>query len=131
MDRTTNHQSLNYTIMGGEVIILITMFSAVFGIAYLYFSTRNKERLALIEKGADASIFGKGRQHAQPFWKVLILNLALLLMGIGAGVMIGGILGQVFGVDWDIAMPGSIFLLAGSGLLVGFFITRKMDQENR
>ena len=117
--------------MGAEVIVLITMFSAVFGIAYLYFSTRNKERLALIEKGADASIFGKGRQHAQPFWKVLILNLALLLMGIGAGVMIGGILGQALGVDWDIAMPGSIFLLAGTGLLIGFFITKKMDQEDR
>ena len=43
--------------MGGEIVILIGLFSVVFGIAYLYFSTRNKERMALIEKGADASIF--------------------------------------------------------------------------
>ena len=39
--------------MGAEVIVFITLFSVVFGIAYLYYSTRNKERLALIEKGAD------------------------------------------------------------------------------
>lgn len=115
--------------MGSEVIIFIALFSVVFGIAYLYFSTRNRERLALIDKGVDASVFLKGRERTQPFWKVLIVNMALLLMGIGAGVMLGGLLGQVAGVEWDIAMPGSIFLLAGTGLLIGFFITRKMDRE--
>ena len=50
-------------------------------------------------------------------------------MGIGAGIVTGGILGSSLNVEWDIAMPGSIFLLAGTGLLVGFFITKKMDQE--
>lgn len=115
--------------MGGEVIVFVCLFSVVFGIAYLYYSTRNKERLALIEKGADASIFVQGRQKAQPFWKVLVLNLALLLMGIGAGVMLGGLLHYSAGVDDDIAMPGSIFLMAGTGLLVGFFMTKKLDRE--
>lgn len=115
--------------MGGEVIVFICLFSVVFGIAYLYYSTRNKERLALIEKGADASIFVADRQKAQPFWKVLVLNLALLLMGIGAGVMLGGVLHYNAGVDDDIAMPGSIFLMAGTGLLVGFFMTKKLDRE--
>lgn len=116
--------------MGGEIIVFVCLFSVVFGIAYLYFSTRNKERMALIEKGADASIFAKGKLHSQPIWKIFILNLALLLMGIGAGVMIGGSLAQIGGVDDDIAMPGSIFLLAGTGLLIGFFITKKMDEQD-
>ena len=115
--------------MGAEVIVMVVFWAVLFGIAYLYFSTRNKERLALIEKGADASIFVRGRQYTQPIWKVLILNLALLLMGIGAGVMLGGILSDIGGVDEDIAMPGSIFLLAGTGLLVGFFLTKNMDRE--
>lgn len=115
--------------MGGEVIVFICLFSVVFGIAYLYYSTRNKERLALIEKGADASIFVQGKQRSQPFWKVLVLNLALLLMGIGAGVMLGGILHYNVGVDSDIAMPGSIFLMAGTGLLIGFLMTKKLDRE--
>ncbi len=115
--------------MGAEVIVMVVFWAVLFGIAYLYFSTRHKERLALIEKGADASIFLKGRQYTQPIWKVLILNLALLLMGIGSGVMLGGILSDIGGVDEDIAMPGSIFLLAGTGLLIGFFLTKKMDQE--
>ncbi|WP_273567678.1 DUF6249 domain-containing protein [Maribacter halichondriae] len=111
-------------------IVFISAFIVIFGIVYLFFSTRNKERMALIEKGAEASIFVKGkREHAAPVWKILILNLALLLMGIGAGIVTGGILRSSLNVDWDTAMPGSIFLLAGTGLLVGFFITKKMDQE--
>ena len=49
--------------MGSELIIIPIIFGAIFGVFYLYFSTRNKERLALIEKGADASIFMKGKGH--------------------------------------------------------------------
>lgn len=114
--------------MGGEVLVLICLFLVVFGISYFYYSTRNKERLALIEKGADASIFVKGQSlHAAPVWKVLILNLALLLMGIGAGIVAGGILATNLNVQWNIAMPGSIFLLAGTGLLIGFFMTRRLN----
>lgn len=116
--------------MGTAVLIPLTFFIVVFAIAYLYYSTRNKERMALIEKGADASIFVKGkREKTAPVWKVLVLNLALLLMGIGAGIMVGGILASSLNVEWDIAMPGSIFFLAGTGLLIGFFITKKMDKE--
>lgn len=43
--------------MGSEVIILPIIFGVIFGIYYLYISARNRERLALIEKGAEASIF--------------------------------------------------------------------------
>ncbi|SDM83958.1 DUF6249 domain-containing protein [Kriegella aquimaris] len=116
--------------MAGPVFVFISLFIVIFGICYLYFSTRNKERLALIEKGADASIFVKGkREHAPPVWKILILNLALLLMGIGAGIIIGGVLRSTFNVQWDVATFGSIFLMAGTGLLIGFFLTKKMDKE--
>ena len=63
-----------------EIAVLIIIFGTIFGIAFLYFSTRNKERMALIEKGADASIFVKNRpKKAAPFWKVLILNGKILI----------------------------------------------------
>ncbi|MDY7393659.1 DUF6249 domain-containing protein [Aureibaculum sp. 2210JD6-5] len=115
--------------MGSEVIILPLIFGGIFGIFYLYFTTRNKERMALIEKGADAKIFTRERQRTAPVWKVLILNLALLLMGVGAGIVIGGILYSNFNVIEAVAMSGSIFLMAGTGLLIGFFLTKNLDKE--
>ncbi|MBG6132436.1 hypothetical protein IWQ47_003592 [Aquimarina sp. EL_43] len=100
-----------------------------FGIIYLFISARNKERMALIEKGADASIFYSSKEkRVTPIWKVLILNLSLLLMGIGVGIFIAGILHLSVGVDEDIAYPGTIFLMAGIGLFTGFTMTKNLDK---
>lgn len=115
--------------MNEDILIPLSLFAAIFGMVYLYFSTRNKERLALIEKGADASIFVKGKTHTAPFWKVFVLNLALLLMGIGVGIFVASMLHYGLGVDTEVAFPGTIFLMAGVGLFVGFTMTKNLDKE--
>ncbi len=110
-----------------EIVIPLIIFGTLFGVVYLYLSTRHKERMHLIEKGADASIFFSSKERkSAPIWKVLILNLALLLIGIGLGVFIAGILDLSFGVDDDIAYPGTIFTMAGIGLFLGFKQTQKL-----
>ncbi len=111
------------------ILIPISFFLAIFGIFYLYISTRNKERLALIEKGADASIFMKGRQHTAPIWKVIILNLALLLMGIGLGVFLASLLDTYTTLDNEAVYPATIFFMAGFGLFIGFNMTKNLDKE--
>jgi len=111
------------------VFIFISLFLVIFGITYLYLSTRNKERLALIEKGADASIFMKGNQRTAPIWKVLILNLALLLMGIGTGAFIALLLTTYSSLNDHAVYPATIFFMAGVGLLTGFNMTRNLDKE--
>ncbi len=112
-----------------EVIIIGIIFGSIFGVFYLYFSTRNKERLALIEKGVDASIFMRGKQHTAPIWKVLILNFALLLMGIGVGVFIASLLDNYSSLDGDAIYPACIFFMAGLGLFFGFNMTKNLDKE--
>tara|TARA_B110000211_G_C13839882_1_gene447396 strand:- start:264 stop:644 length:381 start_codon:yes stop_codon:yes gene_type:complete len=125
-----------------EVAVLAVIFGSIFGVFYLYFSTRNKERLALIEKGVDASIFMKGSvRNAAPFWKVLILNLGLLAMGIGVGILLGTLLSYNFGyngswenrpqnaIDSGVFYAASIFLCAGGALLIGFKQTKKLDKK--
>lgn len=117
--------------MGSELIIIPIIFGAIFGVFYLFFSTRNKERLALIEKGADASVFVKGKTHTAPIWKVLILNLALLLMGIGLGTLIAMILENTLQIrDEEPIYIGTIFLTAGLCLFAGFTMTKKLDKES-
>ena len=115
--------------MGSEVIIVPILFGVLFGIVYLFFSTRNKERMALIEKGIGAEIFNKGARKTAPIWKVFILNVAVLMMGIGVGIFIASILHYNLGVDEDVAYPGTIFLMAGIGLFVGFNMTKNLDKE--
>ena len=111
-----------------ETLIPISFFLAVFGIVYLFLSTRNKERLALIDKGADATIFMKGRNGAS-FGKLIILNIALLLMGIGVGVFIALLLTAYTRLDRQAIYPATIFTMAGLGLFIGFYMTKKLEKE--
>lgn len=111
--------------MGPEILIPLAMFASVFGIFYLYITSRNRERLALIEKGADATIFAKGNRTT-PMWKIITLNLAFLLMGIGLGVLIATMLDEYTTLDSDGIYPALIFLMAGMGLYVGFTQSRKV-----
>ena len=115
--------------MGSEVIVVPIVFGLIFGIFYLFISARNRERLALIEKGADATIFyGKDRK-ATPMWKVIVINLALLCMGIGIGIFIAALLSQALNLDEEVAYPGTIFLMAGIGLFSGFYFTKKLNND--
>lgn len=114
-----------------EVAILAIIFGSIFGVFYLFFSTRNKERLALIEKGMEAKIFSRGNsKNPAPFWKVFILNLAVLLMGIGFGVILAMILETTLEIyDEGPLYSGTIFLTAGAALFAGFTLTKKLDKE--
>lgn len=110
-----------------DAIISIGFFLSVFGIVYLFLSTRNKERLALIEKGADAGIFMKGKQNGSSIGKIIILNFALLLMGIGVGVFIALLLTTYTLLNTDAIYPAAIFTMAGLGLFIGFYMTKRME----
>lgn len=111
-----------------DFLITLVVFAAFFGVFYLYFTTRNKERLALIEKNADASIF-KSEGPKVAIWKIIVIHLAMLSMGAGIGVMVGAIF-ESFALQDDIAYPAAIFLFCGLGLLAGYFITLKAEKNN-
>lgn len=115
--------------MNGDILIPISLFFAIFGIAYLYLSTRNRERLALIEKGADASIFMGKNKDASSFSKIVLLNLALLLMGIGIGVFIALLLSTYTSLNEGALYPATIFTMAGVALFIGFHMTKNMDKK--
>mgnify|MGYP000052994292 CR=1 FL=1 len=111
--------------MGAEVIIFVALFASVFGIGYLYFTTRHKERMSLIDKGADASIFEMGARRT--YWAV---KIAFLAMGIGVGIFIGSVLEQFTRLDEEVAYFSMICLCGGLGLLGGFFLGRSLLKKD-
>ncbi len=111
-------------------IVFMFLFAIIFGIFYLFYSTRNKERLALIEKGVDAKIFMQGEKKKSTLTgRVIVLNLALLLMGIGLGVFLALLIDTYSSIDEEAVYPAMIFLMAGCGLFGGFFLTKKLEEE--
>lgn len=112
-------------------IVFMFLFAVIFGIFYLFYSTRNKERLALIEKGVDAKIFMQGEKKKSSLTgRIIILNLSLLLMGIGLGVFIALLLTTYSALEEEAIFPAMIFFMGGLGLFLGFNLTKKLDQES-
>lgn len=111
------------------ILVPLSFFLMIFGIVYLIYSTRNRERLALIEKGVDASIFLQGREKGVPIWKILVVNLAFLLIGSGVGIFLALLIITYTSLEDGAVYPSIIFIMAGIGLLTGFKAAKDLDKE--
>ena len=103
---------------------MLTSFGSIFGVCYLFFMTRHKERLALIEKGADASIF-KTESNSR-----FVLKLGMLGVGVALGIIFGVIFHNSGLMNEDYSIPAFIFLFGGLGLIMSYFIERKLNNKN-
>ncbi|HNW56326.1 MAG TPA: hypothetical protein PLR88_03880 [Bacteroidales bacterium] len=113
--------------MGTTLIGFIAFFAMVFGIVYVHYTTRNKERMALIEKGADASLFNTGKEGPRfTFgWSRFALKIGMLFMGVAVGIIAGAILSSLSSMDEGICYLSMIFFFGGFSLVLFYIIDRK------
>ncbi len=111
--------------MNEDIIIPVSFFAFIFAMLYVYWTTRNKERMALIEKGADPSLF-KTKNHSNNFFT---LKTGLFFVGIALGVLFGNILDMSTALDSGTAYVSMIFLFGGSGLIAGYWIQSKKENH--
>ncbi len=104
------------------IFVPISMFLGVFAILYVYWTTRTKERLALIDKGMDASIF-----QTTPA-KYALLKWGIFLIGVAVGVISGYALST--SINEVVAFFTMIFFFGGVGLIVAYFITNKLSKND-
>jgi len=110
--------------MGAEelwvpIIAIIFTFGTTFGIVFYYLHTRNRQRLAMLEKGVDPKSF-----YPKPTTnRYSSLKWALLMIGVGLGFLFGGILSDFTG-DEEPIFFAMILLFGGLGLLTYFFIAK-------
>jgi len=111
--------------MAEEIIVPIAIFGTIFGILYVFFTTRNKERLALIEKGAEASLFNTGRKNNRTF----ALKAGMFLVGIALGLLLGNVIAETTRLKEEVAYFSMTFLCGGLSLIIFYFIEKKMIRE--
>jgi cytochrome c oxidase assembly factor CtaG len=112
-------------ILAGIIAILLIFGGPPTLIVLIYYFSRkakHKERMALIEKGIDASIFIK---EETTFHKVLMWGM--LIGGIGFGLLLGYILSVYTPMRQEIIMPIMALLFGGLGL-IGYYVYRKKTE---
>jgi hypothetical protein len=102
------------------VFILAIIFGSVVMLVYL--NIRKKERMLLIEKGADASIFAT-KSESSPS-----LKWGIFLTGLAIGLLIGNILEYYAGMPAEVAYFSMIFLFGGLGLIIYYLIENKKSK---
>ena len=108
-----------------EILVPLAFFALIFGSWYIYFTTRNKERLALIEKGADPKLFKTKEDSTSSF---RTLKLGLFFIGIALGIM-GGYFLTEGGMQEEPAYFSMIFLFGGIALAISYLIQKKHPQN--
>ena len=108
------------------IFVPLSFFLAAFAILYVYWTTRARVRLALIEKGVDASIF---RENPDPkvnakLSRIVLLKWGIFFVGLSLGVLTGYALSTV--IDEVAAFFTMILFCGGAAMIVAYLITNKI-----
>jgi hypothetical protein len=110
------------------VLIPFAFFALIFGIFYVRYTIRNRERLAMIEKGVDASFFetkkGEKKNNGS-----LVFKLGMFFVGIALGVVAAYLLADLANMHEGAAYPSMIFLFGGLALITVYLLERKHKRE--
>jgi hypothetical protein len=111
----------------GDILVPIVLFGAIFGIVYVIASARHKEKMAMIEKGADPALF---KSQQLKFSRYNTFKYGLLLVGLAIGIVVGGIMDEINMVVEEAAYFSAILFFGGLALIVAFLLRNKLDKES-
>ena len=100
------------------IVAIISTFTTIIVVAYLFFNSRYKVRMALIQHGQDASIFKEEKNENSA------LKYGMLAVGVGLGLFSGGIL-EAVGVKEEPAYFGTMLIFGGASLILYYLTIRK------
>lgn len=109
---------------GPEILIpisaIVGLFSSIILFTYLFFTTRHKQRIALLEHGKDAEVFKTIYAKSQN------LKIGMAAIGIGFGV-IGGYFLEGLGFPEAPAYVAMISILGGVALVIFYLIAKNEE----
>ncbi|MCE7065625.1 DUF6249 domain-containing protein [Dyadobacter sp. CY326] len=118
-----NHITFKFKIMNG-LFISLGAFAGIFGIIYVFLMTRHRERIALIEKGANASLFRDEHFSGYP-----TLKFGMLFVGIALGILLGNVLEDQYNFNKGTAYLSMTFLFGGISLILNFIIEQHLTKK--
>ena len=114
----------------------IALMVSIFGMYYLYITTRHRERIAMLEKNVDPILFSSSRQIKKMAGESgsamkFTLKLGMFLIGIGVGFVLSVLFrGLVEENNFPFLVMGTIFIFGGAGLVAGFYMGRQLEKND-
>jgi hypothetical protein len=108
-----------------DFLIVLVIFASLFGIVFVVAAARNRERMAMIEKGVNPKDFLTDKKPNS----YGILKWALLLAGLGFGLFIGSLLEAYTSIEEEPAYFAASLFFGGLGLFLSFMIAKKAEEK--
>jgi hypothetical protein len=109
-------------VLGIMLPIIITL--GAFVMVVFIRKYENIEKMAIIDKGLSPDLFKKERSTSGA------LRASLLLIGAGAGLLMGYLLEAAFGMEEEVAYFSMIFIFGGLGLGLAYLIEEKNQKKD-
>jgi Flp pilus assembly protein TadB len=106
------------------IIINLGLFTAIILAIYYNVKARNKERMALIERGVDLSEIYKKKESGNGFFK-----FGFILIGIALGLVFGMIFSKLELFPPVVSYFAFILLFGGISVLVANYLVAKKKME--
>lgn len=126
------------------IFINLIIFGSISFIIYTIVTTRNRERMAIIDRGLDLSLLINNSDGNN--WRRFSILMGCLFIGVSLGYTVGLTISNVFYSAFHVYKVSSqsvvfsdksgiiiiamSFLFGGIGLLVSTFINGKMDKKD-
>lgn len=108
-----------------QIMAILGVFGSAITLIFFFFTTRHKERMALIASGRDASVFSKDQ-----FPGSSSLKFGILLVALGIGAFIGFLITNFTRMDESLFFP-CIMVSGGLGLIYYYnLMSKKYSQGN-
>ena len=103
------------------VLVLLIIFGFIYGIVYL--GVRRKERMTMLDRGVDPSVFNEYKPGMAG------IRYGLLLIGVAVGILIGNILDATTVLEEEVSYFSMIFLFGGLALLISYFLEKNQSKK--
>lgn len=100
------------------IVAIISVFSTIIVVAYLFFNSRHKVRMALIQHGQEATIFREDKDANSA------LKYGMVAVGLGLGLFAGSLLDSIGFQDVS-AYFGMMLFFGGASLILYYLIVKK------
>lgn len=103
------------------VLVLLIIFGFIYGIVHL--GIRKKERMTLLARGEDPSLFIDNKPGMAG------IRYGLLLIGVAVGILLGNIIEATTCLEVEVAYFSMIFLFGGIALVISYFLEKHHSKK--
>jgi hypothetical protein len=110
------------------IVIPVSFFLMVFAIVYIAITTRNRERLAMIEKGVDPKLFTSEPKPVK-ISGYATFKWGLFMVGLAVGLFIGALLEQYTDLPDGPMYISMILVFGGIALIIAYLMKNRLEKK--